>query len=488
VIFTQYYLDCLSQASYLIGDETTGRAAVVDPRRDVGEYLADAATAGLRIELVVETHFHADFVSGHLELARETGAEIAYGEAADPDFPHRKLADGERVSLGRPGVGGVPRGVALDVLATPGHTPESISLVVWEDVDDEAPYGVLTGDTLFIGDVGRPDLLSAAGLSSSDLARRLYRSLHDKLLRLPDVTRVYPAHGAGSACGKNLSSATVSTIGEQRVGNYALALPDEDAFVAAVTADQPAAPAYFPYDAARNKEDRPLLDESPPLPLAMDEVLRLQAAGATVLDTREPADFAAGHVAGSINVGLGGRYAEYAGSVLDPDTDVVLVSDPGHETEAKTRLARIGYDRVVGYLARPVAALVAAPGAARQASRLDVDQLAAACDEIDPALVDVRNPGEVAQGTIPGAVTIPLSQLRARLGELDPERATVVYCASGFRSSIGASLLRAAGFDDVSDLKGGYNAWSARYPDGFSKPASTSTRVRTPKPVPPLTA
>ncbi|MGH8975851.1 MAG: rhodanese-like domain-containing protein, partial [Acidimicrobiia bacterium] len=317
---------------------------------------------------------------------------------------------------------------------------------------------------LFIGDVGRPDLLSAAGLSSSDLARRLYRSLHDKLLRLPDATRVYPAHGAGSACGKNLSSATVSTIGEQRVGNYALALPDEDAFVAAVTADQPAAPAYFPYDAARNKQDRPLLDESPPLPLAIDDVRRLQAAGATVLDTRDPADFASGHVAGSVNVGLAGRYAEYAGSVLDPDTDVVLVSDPGHEAEAKTRLARIGYDRVVGYLALPVTALIAVPEAARQASRLDVDQLAAACAEVDPALVDVRNPGEVTQGTIPEAVTIPLSQLRARLGELDPKRPTVVYCASGFRSSIAASLLRAAGFDDVSDLKGGYNAWSARHP------------------------
>jgi hydroxyacylglutathione hydrolase len=455
VIFTQYYLDCLSQASYLIGDETTGRAAVVDPRRDVDEYLADAADAGVRIELVVETHFHADFVSGHLELARQTGAEIAYGAEADPDFPHRKLADGERITLGR---------VALDVLATPGHTPESISLVVWEDTGHEAPFGVLTGDTLFIGDVGRPDLLSAAGLTASDLARSLYRSLHDKLLRLPDATRVYPAHGAGSACGKNLSTATVSTIGEQRVTNYALVLPDEDAFVAAVTADQPATPAYFGYDAARNKADRPLLDDTPPPALSLEGVLRLQEAGATVLDTREPNDFAAGHVAGAINVGLSGRYAEYAGSVLDPETDVILVTDPGHEAEAKTRLARIGYDRVVGHLAEPAVALTVAPEAARQASRLDVHQLAAARSDIDPALIDVRNPGEVSQGQIPGAVPIPLGQLRARLGELDARRPTVVYCASGFRSSIAASLMRAAGFPDVSDLKGGYNAWSARHP------------------------
>jgi len=464
VIFTQYYLDCLSQASYLIGDETTGRAVVVDPRRDVGEYLEDAAAAGLRIELVVETHFHADFVSGHLELARQTGAEIAYGAAADPDFPHRKLADGERITLGRVGAGDVPQGVALDVLATPGHTPESISLVVWEDVGADAPYAVLTGDTLFIGDVGRPDLLSSAGVSASDLARCLYRSLHDKLLRLPDATRVYPAHGAGSACGKNLSTATVSTIGEQRVTNYALVLPDEDAFVAAVTADQPAAPAYFGYDAARNKADHPLLDETPPPALSLEGVLRLQEAGATVLDTREPNDFAAGHVAGAINVGLSGRYAEYAGSVLDPETDVILVTDPGHEAEAKTRLARIGFDRVVGHLAEPAAALTAAPEAARHASRLDMDQLATARADVDPALIDVRNPGEVSQGQIPGAVPIPLGQLRTRLGELDAQRPTVVYCASGFRSSIAASLLRAAGFPDVSDLKGGYNAWSARHP------------------------
>lgn len=460
MIFSQYYLECLSQASYLVGDETTGRAVVVDPRRDVDEYLADAAAAGLTIELVVETHFHADFLSGHLELARATGAEIAYGAAAEPDFPHRKLADGERISLGR---------VAVDVLATPGHTPESISLVVWEDVADPAPYGVLTGDTLFIGDVGRPDLLSSAGVSASDLARSLYRSLHDKLLRLPDATRVYPAHGAGSACGKNLSSATTSTIGEQRAGNYALVLPDEEAFVAAVTADQPTAPAYFGYDAARNKQARPLFDDAPPPPLDLDEVLRRQQAGATVLDTREPADFAAGHLAGSVNVGLSGRFAEYAGSVLDHDAEVVLVAEPGHAVEAKTRLARIGFDRVTGVLTDLPAALTARPDLARRTSRLDVDELEAARAGVDPAVVDVRNPGEVRLGVIPGAVTVPLAQLRARLGELDPARPTVIYCASGFRSSVAASLLEAAGFADVSDLKGGYTAWTSRRPAGAAR-------------------
>ncbi|MGH9037366.1 MAG: rhodanese-like domain-containing protein, partial [Acidimicrobiia bacterium] len=440
--------------SYVIGDESTSRAVVVDPQRDISAYLADAEEHGLTIERVLETHFHADFLSGHLELAAATGAVISYGDVAEADFPMEPLAHGQRLSLGE---------VTLEIRHTPGHTPESMSIVVHERPDAE-PWGVLTGDTLFIGDVGRPDLLTSVGRTADGLARDLHRSLHEQLLTLPDATRVFPAHGAGSACGKNLSTATVSTIGEQRVANYALVLPDEDAFVAAVTADQPAAPAYFGYDAARNKENRPLLDETPAAPLPLDEVRRLQAAGATVLDTREPADFAAGHLAGSINVGLSGRYAEYAGSALDPDVDVVLVTDPGHEAEAKTRLARIGFDRVVGHLAEPAAALTATPEAARQASRLDVDQLAEARAEVDPVLVDVRNPGEVSQGQIPGALTIPLGQLRTRLGELDRGRPTVIYCASGFRSSIAASLLRAAGFPDVSDLMGGYNAWSARHP------------------------
>ncbi len=201
--FTQYYLDCLSQASYLIGDETTGRAVVVDPRRDINEYVDDAKAAGFEIELVIETHFHADFLSGHLELADATGAEIGYSSVAETEFPSRKLDDGERISLGD---------VQLQILHTPGHTPESISIVVWEHADDEVPYGVLTGDTLFIGDVGRPDLLASLGFSRDELAEKLYDSLHDKLMPLPDATRVYPAHGAGSACGKNLSTETWSTL------------------------------------------------------------------------------------------------------------------------------------------------------------------------------------------------------------------------------------------------------------------------------------
>ncbi len=308
MIFEQYFLSCLSQASYLVGDETTGCAAVIDPRRDVSDYLIAASRRGLHIEHVIETHIHADFVSGHLELAAATGAEICFGRGAKTEFPARLLGDGERIVLGE---------VSLEVRATPGHTPESICLVVYEHGGDAVPYGVLTGDTMFVGDVGRPDLLAGQGATPSQLASLLFRSLHEQLLSLPDETRVYPAHGAGSACGKNLSSETWSTIGQQRRSNHALMLDSEDDFVASVTAGQPSAPAYFPYDSHLNCERHPLLDDHlAPEALSLSQVLDRQGSGAVVLDTRDPPDFAAGHLRGAINVGLGGRFAELAGAVL----------------------------------------------------------------------------------------------------------------------------------------------------------------------------
>ena len=451
--FTQYYLDCLSQASYLIGDPTTGRAVVVDPRRDIDEYVADAAAEGLTIELVIETHFHADFLSGHLELAEATGAEIAYSSVAETEFPSRKLADGERISLGE---------VELEILHTPGHTPESISIVVYEHGTDAEPYGVLTGDTLFIGDVGRPDLLSSIGFTRDDLANRLYDSLHTKLMPLPDATKVYPAHGAGSACGKNLSTATVSTIGEQRASNYALLAPDRETFIDLVTEGQPPAPDYFVYDAILNRKDRPLLDETAP-PTALDIAGFDQAVrdGAMIVDGRDPEMFAAGHLAGSINVGLNGRYAEFAGSVVPSDVDIVLVVDEGFEIEARNRLARIGFDRVYGYVENPYAVMASHPDRVQRASRMTATEFEQRKGQIDGLqLVDIRNPGEFALGTIEGATAIPVGQLPSRLDELDPDAPTVVFCAGGYRSSVGASVLRQAGFDDVSDILGGYGAWS----------------------------
>jgi glyoxylase-like metal-dependent hydrolase (beta-lactamase superfamily II)/rhodanese-related sulfurtransferase len=452
--FKQYYLGCLSHASYLIGDETTGRAVVVDPQRDVAEYLTDAEAAGLTIERVFETHFHADFLSGHLELAHRTGAEITYGEAAagKPTFPIDAAPHGTRYSLGE---------VVLEVRATPGHTPESISIVVWERADDPAPYGVLTGDTLFIGDVGRPDLLASFGMTSDELARMLYHSLHDQLMTLPDETRVFPAHGAGSACGKNLSTETSSTIGAERRSNYAVAPMTEDQFVKVVTEGQPAAPLYFAFDATLNRQDRPLLDETePPAEVGVEEVLRLQAEGAIVLDTREAIEFGAGHLRGSVNVGLSGRFAEYSGDVVRHDETIVLVCEPGTELQAKVRLARIGFDRVAGVLAEPQATFLAHPDLVEHSSRLTIGELEERQRSVvDLQVVDVRNPSEVELGAVPGAVTIPLPQLLNRLGELDPARPTVVTCAGGYRSIIGASLLEAKGFADVSDLLGGFDAW-----------------------------
>jgi glyoxylase-like metal-dependent hydrolase (beta-lactamase superfamily II)/rhodanese-related sulfurtransferase len=456
VIFTQHYLACLSHASYFIGDDTTGRAVVVDPRRDVRVYLDQAAGAGLNIERVIETHLHADFLSGHLELAGRTGAVISYGAGAAVDFDVEPLSDGDELSLGE---------VRLVALATPGHTPESICVVVYEHADDEVPYGVLTGDTLFVGDVGRPDLLASggSGLSAEVLARHLYHSVHDKLLALPDATRVFPAHGSGSSCGKQLSSETSSTLGEQRRANYALQAMTEAEFVAAVVEGQPVRPHYFEYDARRNRQLRPLLDEEvAPAMLDIDEVLSLSGAGAVLLDTREPADFAAGHLAGAVNVGLQGRFAQWAGDVLDPERPVVLVGDPGAGLEGRIRLARVGFDRVVGQLSDPGLVFASRPDLVEVSSRLTTEQLAAlVIKEAGLQLVDVRSPGETAGGTLPGALTVPLPTLADAFDRVHRGSPVVTYCAGGYRSIIAASLLSSAGYTDVSDLLGGYNAWAA---------------------------
>ncbi|KHO19163.1 MBL fold metallo-hydrolase [Mycolicibacterium setense] len=451
--FIQYYLDCLSHASYLIGDESTGRAVVVDPQRDVSEYVADAEKFGMRITHVIETHFHADFLSGHLELAEAAGAEIVYSSVAKPEFDHLGVEDGQRISLGE---------VVLEFRHTPGHTPESMSIVVYERADDAVPYGVLTGDTLFIGDVGRPDLLASIGFTRDELADKLYHSLHEKLLPLPDATRVFPAHGAGSACGKNLSTELSSTIGEQKQTNYALRAPDKQSFIELVTAGQPPAPGYFVYDAILNRKDRALLDEEA-TPEALDyrQLTGAVAGGAMLIDGRSPEDFALGHLRNAINIGLAGRYAEFAGSVVKPDADIVLITDPGEEREGKNRLARIGFDRVLGYVQDPERMMFEHSDDVTVASRLTATAFAERAATVEGLqIVDVRNPGETPAGMVPGAVNIPVGQLPERTGELDPTRPTVVYCAGGYRSSVAASLLRRRGFTDVSDILGGYGAWA----------------------------
>ena len=455
--FTHHYLDCLSQASYLIGDTTTGQAVVVDPRRDVQEYLDDAAANGLRIVGVINTHFHADFLSGHLELAQATGAWIGYGQAAQAEFEIRSLAEGERIVLGD---------VVLEIMETPGHTPESISVLVYEHADDEVAYGVLTGDALFIGDVGRPDLLASIGFTAEELGRQLYDTIQRKMMGLPDAVRVFPAHGAGSACGKNLSTARQSTIGEQRALNYACQPMDERTFLELVTAGQPSAPEYFVYDAILNRKEREVYDADKPVKALDDAALDAALArGAVLLDTRDAVDFAAGHLAGTINVPADGRFAETAGMVLRPEQDVVVVAPEGRESEVTVRLARIGFDHVTGYVVDVDVLMVAHFDRVEQASRLTPVQLAEliaspTADDV-PVVLDVRNIGELESGHIPGSIHIPLAELARRADDVPAGRPVVVYCAGGWRSSVAASLLRQTGRHDTSDLLGGFAAWQA---------------------------
>ncbi|MFI7070061.1 MBL fold metallo-hydrolase [Micromonospora sediminicola] len=452
MLFTQYYLDCLSQASYLIADEATGRAVLVDPRRDIDEYLADARAHGLTVEGVINTHFHADFLAGHLEVAAATGAWIGYGHRAETEYASRKLTDGERISLGD---------VTLEIMETPGHTPESISVLVYEHATDPTPYGVLTGDALFIGDVGRPDLLASLGVTADELGRMLYDSVQRKLMGLPDEVRVFPAHGAGSACGKNLSTERQSTIGEQRRTNYACAPMSEEQFLALVTGGQPAAPGYFAFDAVLNRKARELFDHARPArPLTPAEFLAARADGAVVVDARDPQEYAAGHLRGALNVPADGRFAETAGSVVAPDRPVLVVAPQDREEEIVVRLARIGFDRVAGYLREPEGAFLEMIGEVTRASRVTATELRAALDRPDaPVVLDVRNAGEREQGAVDGSLHIPLAELTRRLDEVPADRPVVVHCAGGYRSSVAASLLRNAGRTDVSDLLGGYGAW-----------------------------
>ncbi len=454
MIFTQYYLGCLSQASYLIGDEATGTAVVVDPRRDVDEYLADAAARGLRIEHVILTHFHADFVAGHLELRDRVGARIHLGARAEADYAFSPLRDGDVLELGR---------VRLKVLETPGHTPEAISILLYDlSVSDREPHAVLTGDTLFIGDVGRPDLMASVGLSASELAGMLYDSIHQKLLALPDATLVYPGHGAGSACGKHLSQERVSTIGVQRQHNHALQPMSKSRFIETITAELPPAPAYFAYDAELNRRERPTLDavlarELRALPL--DAVLAAQRDGAQILDARDPADFAAGHLAGSMNIGLGGRFAEWAGILLSPTRPIVLVTAPGLENEAALRLGRVGFDTVAGHLDGGIAAAKDRPDLVKRVERVTAAALREVLETEPLPILDVRTETEWRNDAIPGSVNVPLHELRKRLADVPAGPRIVVHCQSGLRSSTAASLLEQAGRTGVVDLVGGIVAW-----------------------------
>src|SRR3954451_21649007 len=457
MVLHQFYLNCLAHASYLIGDEQTGAAAVVDPQRDIEQYVAFAAEHGLRIEHVVLTHLHADFIAGHLALRDRVGARIYLGAAAKAEYAFTPLADGDRIEVGR---------VRLQAIETPGHTPESISIAVYDrDRSEREPHAVLTGDTLFVGDVGRPDLRAALGWSAADLGGLLYESLRSKLMTLPDASLVYPAHGDGLLCGKAISKETVSTIGEQRRVNYALQPMTKSAFVELVTADQPDAPAYFTYDAFLNSKERPTLEEALNRglnPMTLELVLALQRTGGQIVDTREPAEFAAAHLAGSLNIGLGGQYATWAGTLLDRERPIVIIADPGREQEAAVRLGRIGFDHIVGYL-EDLRSLEARPELTATIDRVSPALAAEQLASGEPLAVDVRAPRERDEKFVAGSVNIPLNHLAERLKELPSDRPLLVYCAGGYRSSIAASLLQRQGFTQVSEIAGGLAAWETAH-------------------------
>ena len=453
MLIRPFYLACLAHASYLLADERTRTAVVVDPQRDVDLYLEEARRLGVEIKHVMLTHFHADFVAGHLELRDRCGATVHLGARAKADFAFSPLKDGERLEWGSLGLG---------VLETPGHTPEGVTLLVYDlDADPKTPKAALTGDTLFIGDVGRPDLMASAGHSADALAGMLYESLNRKLLTLPDATLVYPAHGAGSLCGKALSNERVSTIGEQRRYNYALKAKSRAEFVRLVTADQPEAPAYFAHDAEMNRRERATLDAGAGLkPLSPAEVEAAARAGAQVLDVRDPSDFAGAHWRGALNVGLDGNFATWAGTMLDRSLPVVVISEAGRERETVTRLARVGVDRVAGTLAGGMAALAARPDLLAETPRTTARALAERLGTAeDPFVVDVRTDAERADGAIAGSLHAPLARWPTQMPALPEGRGVVVYCAGGYRSSLAASLLRAAGRGDVTDLVGGFAAW-----------------------------
>jgi hydroxyacylglutathione hydrolase len=457
VIFKQFYLGCLAHASYLIGDEASRTAAVIDPQRDVDRYLAFAAEHDLQIKHVFLTHLHADFVAGHLELRDRAGAMIYLGAKAQASYKFTPVGDGAVVEFGE---------IRLKVLETPGHTPESISILVYDlSPGVLEPYAVLTGDTLFIGDVGRPDLRVALGWSASDLGGLLYDSLRTKLMTLPDATMVYPAHGAGSLCGKAISQETVSTIGEQRLLNYALQPMSKESFIQLVTADQPDAPPYFTYDAVLNSQERLTLDEVLARrlnALTLERVLNLRASGAQLLDTREPAEFASSHLAGSINIGLSGQYATWAGTVLDREHPIVIIANPGCEDESAVRLGRIGFDHVTGYLQDGLRSLEERPDVTIPTERLSAPLAAQRLAMPDPPLaIDVRTPREHEQRCVQGSISMPLNHLIESVERLPRQRPILVYCAGGYRSSIAASLLQRQGFDRVSEITGGIAAWEA---------------------------
>jgi len=455
MIFKQYYLQSLSQASYLVGDEECRIAAIVDPQRDIDHYLLDLDHHHLTLQYIILTHIHADFVAGHLELHRATGAGIYLGARAAAHFPFHPMPHGYEIEFGS---------TLLYILETPGHTPESISIVVYDRKKDSSrPKAILTGDTLFVGDVGRPDVLASFGVDPRTLAGRLYDSLHYHLLVHPHHTPIFPAHGAGSLCGKHLSSHLSSTLEQEISTNDALKPMSKQAFIDLVTTDQLEAPGYFSHVAFMNCQDRPILNDvlaQSCHPLTLEQVLHEKSACAQILDVRAPGDFAMGHLCETLNISLAGKFETWAGSLLDQEIPIVIIAEPGQEREAMIRLARVGLDQIKGYLNLGMQALSSTPELIRHRDRTTVIELQKQLAKGDcPYLIDVRSPQEWKARHIDGSKNIPLQHLASHLSDIPCHHPILVYCSSGYRSSIAASLLEHRHYSNIIELTGGFDAW-----------------------------
>ncbi len=440
----QIYTNCLAHAAYYI--ESGKEAAVIDPLRDPEPYLKLARERGASIKYVLETHFHADFVSGHIDLANKTGASIVYGPGATPEYKAYIGEDGEKLHIGK---------LQLEILHTPGHTIESTCYLLYDEAGKK--HAVFTGDTLFVGDVGRPDLLSG-NLKKEELASMLFDSLQHKIKTLPDDVIVYPGHGAGSACGKNIGPSSFSSIGEQRATNYALLTNDRDTFIKAVTSDLPVIPGYFFKDAAINKKGYKSFDDvmqNNMHQLTVDEFINKRKQGALVLDTRDPEDFAAGFVKGAINIGLNGDFAVWVGTLIDTDAAILLVTQPGKEKEAIERLARIGYENVNGYLGGGMLSWFSANNPYDNILTFNGEECSHLLETEEYSLLDVRNRLEVARNRMAGSVHIPLNTLKGKYATLDKNKKWLIYCAGGYRSMIAASFLKANGFNFIASIEGG---------------------------------
>ncbi len=452
VLIQQFFLGCLAHASYIVASE--GVAAVIDPQRDVDLYLDFAREKSLSIEHIIETHLHADFVSGHHELAQRTGARIYLGEDAHATFPHTAIKDGDTLQFGN---------ARFNFLHTPGHTIEGICAVLTDLASPSQPRAVFTGDTLFVGDVGRPDL--SADHTPQQLAALLYQSLHEKLLTLPDDTEIFPAHGAGSLCGRQMGAERSSTIGKQRRTNYALLARSEEEFIHLLTDSLPPRPEYFGRDVELNRQGASSINQlPPPVPLNAPEVLRLQSEGAIVLDTRPAMEFAVAHVPGSVHIALSGQYASWAARILGLDRRIILVGEDADQLrESQLRLARVGIEHVDAYLEGGITGWIHAGYELDYIPQVSVQELADLQEKEKDhlAILDVREPGEVETGAFENSIRIPLGQLADRTSELDPDKLIVVHCKGGYRSSIATSILRRAGLQEIADLTGGYDAWKS---------------------------